>query len=620
MMVDHRFDPRAALSLRTSLSYHADRHLPQKELKVPASLTALETILRGRSATKCETATLDFKEAKANYKEACNDLAEAAVCFANANGGVIVVGVADAKSGAEAFVGCDMDPSSLRSRIHQLTSPSLLVEIEGFEFAGKRLLEITVPEGLEVYSTSRGYTYQRVHTDCVPMRPMDVTRLSEERRGIDWSSISSEQSVEAIDPIALRYCRRLLASSTDASRQRYASLNDSDLLRALKLVATDGRLNNAGELLLCGSGTTAPQEVVVYQHKRTQAGETDAILRVDAPLALAFDEVVRAIGTRQGITPVTLSSGQQLQIEDYPSAAIREGIVNALIHGDWRSKLPIQIEHSPEYLRITSPGPLVSGVTVNNILTRGSRARFPTLAAAFRTLGLAEEVGQGVDRMFREMIRSGRDIPLITEDQEQVTVLFRGQPPRTRITKFVSTLPPEEQDDTDTLLIIRLLCDKRTVKADSIAAYVQRSPEEAQASLRRLSGEPAALLEPTRGTMTRRYPSYRLRADVITALGNAVSYHTRTGDDIDKKVVEHLNDYGEVNNRTIQRLFDVDVYQARDILRNLVDRDIIVRTSVASRGATVKYSPGPAFPTKKAHNRRPPRSTTGRGHDDERLF
>lgn len=566
---------------------------------MPTVLAELDAIMRGRSAFKTESETLDFKEAKTNFKEACNDLTEAAVCFANASGGVIVVGVVDANSGPEAFAGCSLDAVTLRSKIHQLTSPNLLVEVEEFEFSGKRLLEIRVPEGLEVYSTSKGYTYQRINTDCMPMRPMDVTRLTEERRGIDWSATSSGHPVEDIDLFAMRYCKRLLASSADPARQRYAGLSDTDLLQALKLVADNGNLTRAGELLLCSDAATGPAELIVYQHKRTQAGESDAILRLGSPLVLAFEEVVQAVRARQGITPVTLTSGQQLQIEDYPSAAFREALVNALVHGDWRARIPIQIEHSPQYLRVSSPGPLVSGVTVKNILTRGSRARFPSLAAAFRILGLAEEVGQGVDRMYREMIRSGRDIPLINEDQEQVSVLFRGQTPKTRITKFLATLPPEEQEDTDTLLIIRLLCEKRTVKADLVADYIQRSAEEAQASLRRIASEPVAIIEPTRGTVNRRNPSYRLRAAVIAQLGNAVAYHGRAVDDIDKKIIDHLDDYGEINNRTIQRLFDVDVYQARDILQNLVGREIIARSSTQRRGVAVKYSPGPAFPAGK---------------------
>ncbi|GII02304.1 RNA-binding domain-containing protein [Planobispora takensis] len=568
-------------------------------------LRALDAVAAGTMARKCENERLDFKEAKPDFKEACSDLAEAAVCFANAGGGFIVVGVVDSKAGHEAFVGCELDPGVLRGRIHQLTSPNLLVEVTALEFSGARLLIIAVPAGLDVYSTTKGYAYQRINDQCVPMRPLDISRLTEERRGIDWSATSSGRSIEEVDPLALRYCRRLLQNSSDATRQSYGRLSDIDLFRVLKVVADDGSLNRAGELLLCENSTSTLLDLAVYQHRRTQAGEADAIVRMQSPMVLAFEEVLQSIRARQGITPVTLADGQQIQIEDYPSAAVREAIANAFIHGDWRLRSPIQVDHSSEYLRITSPGPLVNGITVNNILTMGSRARYPTLASAFRLLGLAEEVGQGVDRMFREMIKSGREAPTIVEDRDQVAVAFRGQPPNTKIARFLATLPIEEQEDTDALLIIRALCRKRTVDASEIAPVIQRSADEAQASLLRLSTSPVDILEPTRGTMRRTFPSYRLRGEVVSRLGAAVSYHSRAIDEIDRKVIEHIRDYGEVNSRTIQRLFDVDVYQARDILRDLVGREIITRTSEQSRGTAVRYGPGPAFPAKKGRSKTP---------------
>lgn len=568
-------------------------------------LRALEAVASGTTARKCENERLDFKEAKPDFKEACSDLAEAAVCFANAGGGFVVVGVVDSKAGHEAFVGCELDPGVLRGRIHQMTSPNLLVEVTPLDFSGASLLVVTVPAGLDVYSTTKGYAYQRINDQCLPMRPLDISRLTEERRGIDWSATSSGRSIEEVDPLALRYCRRLLQNSSDAARQSYGRLSDIDLLRVLKGVADDGSLNHAGELLLCENSTSTLLDLAVYQHRRTQAGEADAIVRMQSPMVLAFEEVLQSIRARQGITPLTLVDGQQIQIEDYPSAAVREAIANAFIHGDWRLRSPIQVDHSAEYLRIISPGPLVNGITVNNILTMGSRARYPTLASAFRLLGLAEEVGQGVDRMFREMIKSGREAPAIVEDRDQVTVAFRGQPPNTKIARFLATLPIEEQEDTDALLIIRTLCRKRTVDANAMAPVIQRSADEAQASLLRLSTSPVDILEPTRGTMRRTFPSYRLRGEVVSRLGAAVSYHSRAVDEIDRKVIEHIRDYGEVNSRTIQRLFDVDVYQARDILRDLVGREIITRTSEQKRGTAVRYGPGPAFPVKKVRSKMP---------------
>jgi ATP-dependent DNA helicase RecG len=565
----------------------------------------LQAIAAGTTARKLENETLEFKQAKPVPKEAWVDLAEAAVCFANASGGTIVVGVVDDKSGADAFVGCDLDAATLRQRIYHLTQPGLVVSVSETEFLGKRLLAISVPEGIEVHATSKGFTSHRINGECVPMRPSDISRLSEERRGIDWSAGASGRPIDEIDPLALRYCRRLLSTSTIHSRQTYARFSDPDLLAALRAVADDGSLTRAAELMLCHSAGRDVRDAAVYQHCRTHAGEPDSILRLEPPIVLAFEDILQAIRTRQGITPVSLPDGQQLQIEDYPMAAIREALGNAFIHGDWRLNSPISIEHSGDYLRITSPGPLVSGITVHNILTKGSKARYASLAAAFRLLGLAEEVGQGIDRMYREMIRSGRDTPEISEDQDQVSVLFRGQPPNTRVTKFLASLPAEEQEDTDALLIVFMLCRRRTVDAKTVAPVIQRSEGEAQAVLRRLSSEPVSILEPTRATLRRAFPSYRLTGNSIAQLGHAVAYHRRATDDIDRKIVEHLRDYEDINSRTVQRLFDLNVYSARDILADLVKRQIIVRTSEQKRGVAVKYGRGPAFPSpKKAPSRK----------------
>jgi ATP-dependent DNA helicase RecG len=565
----------------------------------------LDAVWAGTPAGDLESETVDFKQQKSDVKEACTHLAEAAVCFANSGGGLIVVGISDRPGGENAFLGSTLDPTMLRARIYRSTSPGLLVEVEEVRYRGIRLLAVTVPEGLDVYSSTKGIATQRIGDQCLPMRPDEITRLSEERKGVDWSAKSSGRSPDDVDPFALRYCQRLLANSADPARQRYARLSDTDLLRVLQATADDGRLTHAGELLLCGGPLNDSIEAVVYQHRRTPGGEPDAILRLETPLVIAFEELNRAIRSRQGITPVTLADGQQIQIEDYPEGAVREAIANAFIHGDWRMRVPVQVDHSPAYLGITSPGPLVAGITVNNILTKGSRLRYPALAHSFRLLGLAEEVGQGIDRMYREMIRSGRDVPAISEESDQVSVRFKGQPPNTRIARFLAALPDQERDDTDALLIIRYLCGKRTTNASEIAPIVQRPPEEAQAALLRLATEPLGVLEPTRGTIRRTFPSYRLRAAVITSLGAAVAYHSRATDDIDKKVIEHVRDYGDINNRTVQRLFDVDVYQARDILRDLVGREILTRTSTQKRGTAVRYGPGPAYPRRTARRRKP---------------
>lgn len=92
---------------------------------------ALALILRGtRSADSLENQTLDFKSQKPSDKETYQDLAEAAVCFANSTGGRIVLGVADTELGQDAFLGTSLPVDVLRARIHALTEPSLVVTVE----------------------------------------------------------------------------------------------------------------------------------------------------------------------------------------------------------------------------------------------------------------------------------------------------------------------------------------------------------------------------------------------------------------------------------------------------------------------------------------------------------
>jgi ATP-dependent DNA helicase RecG len=221
-------------------------------------------------------------------------------------------------------------------------------------------------------------------------------------------------------------------------------------------------------------------------------------------------------------------------------------------------------------------------------------------------LGLAEEVGRGIDRMYREMIRAGRDIPRITSAFDHVRVALVGGAPKTQISRFVAQLPPEEREDTDTMLVLFRLCSVRTVTAPEMALILQKTTEEATAVLRRLSSDRIPILEPTRQTARRSLPSYRLRGEVLRALGSAIPYQRRTVDEIDRKVIAHVREYGMVTNRTVQNLLDVGLQRAKTILADLVKRGVLVKTSPHERGPGVEYGAGRRFPesTSRGHPKR----------------
>ena len=122
------------------------------------------------------------------------------------------------------------------------------------------------------------------------------------------------------------------------------------------------------------------------------------------------------------------------------------------------------------------------------------------------------------------------------------------------------------------------------------------------------------MIEPTRGTFRRRHPKYRLREHALRSLGTAVRYRRRGTDELDRKVIAHVREYDRITNRTVRNLFDVDVNRARDILADMVQREILMKTSEAARGPSVEYGPGTRFPSARGRQSR----ATGAAPADDR--
>lgn len=566
---------------------------------------ALAAIQAGATPRDLESTTLEFKEQGRSDGDTLKIVAEAALCFANSSGGVVVLGVADQKAGATALVGCSLDVDAVRRRVWELSRPPLTVDAWDEQVGKTRLVFVSVPQSPEIHSDPQGRAPRRVGRDCQPMDPSEQMRLREDRLGIDLTARETELGLKDLWEPALEVARALLANFTD-ERRRLARLGTEELLRALGVVTNAGRILVAGQLLFAKPPPgSAP--AIVYEYRATPGGEPKAIERLSAPLLTGFQATLQLVRARQSVTPLNLPGGQQVQLEDFPTLAVREALANATIHRDHHLGGPVNVIHSPELLAVVSPGPLVSGVTPENILTHPSKPRNPCLARAARVLGLAEEVGRGVDRMFREMISAGRDLPRIESHHDHVRVSLVGGRANTQVARYAAQLPEQERDDTDTMLVLFRLCSAKTVSAQQLAPLLQKAVVEAEQVLRRLATDVVGIVEPTRQTARRTNPSYRLRGDVLRELGAAVPYQRRTVDEIDRKVIAHVREYGKVTNRTVQNMLDVEVQRARGILKDMVDRHLLRKTSKAQRGPGVEYGPGSRFPG-KGKAKAPPRS------------
>lgn len=554
----------------------------------------LGAILAGDVADDHETHALDFKQDARSENETRTNLAKAAACFANADGGTLVLGVKERSSGEAAILGTKHAPDWCRQAIHELTTPSLLVDGSAFRFAGRTFVRLDVPRGIAVHEAD-GRFRRRIGKSCERMTALEIAQLSNDRTGADWSGEDAEVALTAVEPEAMQVARRGLAEKT-SSNTTPSSLSDTDLLTQLRLVRRGrSRLIKAAMVLLGDDDEFWPR--VQYTYRRTAGAEPVGLPPTyEAPLARVLDQVMEAISSRVETVPMNLPDGRQLQIADFPVPAVREALANALLHRDYRVATAVRVEHSPESLRITSPGLLPPGVTPDNILTHDSNPRNVRLFRAAEKIGLAEERGLGIDRMYRETIRSGHPTPVILENKSDVQVIFTRGARNRRFIRFIANLPEAERDSVESLLTIQALLTRASLSSEELAPVIQKTQGEAEAVLERLAARAETpVIEPTRKTRRHREPRYVLTSDTLRALGPVVEYNSMSVDDIDRKILLHLKEYGRISNKTLQNMLDVDVYRARDILKKLVEQEIIVRTSSQTRGIAVEYGLGARF-------------------------
>ncbi|HEX6236150.1 MAG TPA: ATP-binding protein [Acidimicrobiales bacterium] len=552
---------------------------------------ALTSIALGITARDMEADQLEFKQVGRDLKETLRILADAAVCFANARGGDIVLGVVDDQSGPDAFQ--DVPPGlsfdAIRKGIFDRTRPSLTCFVTERLEHGRRLVIVSVPPGVGTCSNAAGLATRRLGRECLPFTPDQQREVLAARGLLDWSSGTTDVRSVDLDPLEVERLRHLLRR---AGRDELASQDSDRLLVDLRLASSDGRATRAGLLLLAPAEVLAghlPEYGYSYQYRPTSGAEATNRLRGRQPMLAAIELLIEAVERRSQMEPLNLPGGVQITLSDYPIDAVRELVVNALIHRSYETHGTVDIEHTGDQLTISSPGGLVAGVTPANILTYPSTPRNRLLTETVAVLQLAERTGQGVDRAYREMLRSGKEPPTFHAEDVLVRAVLEGGAGNTSFVRYISELPDTLGRDVDVLLALSMLRRRRTIDAVGLSGVIQRSPAEAQRILQRLSE--ARVAEPTRRTAHHPTPTYRLRAEAVAALARALTYHRRQLDGSDEKVLEHIREYGYVTNRTVQRMFDIDVYRARNLLADMRARGLIVKIGEARGGPGVRYGP-----------------------------
>lgn len=138
-------------------------------------------------------------------------------------------------------------------------------------------------------------------------------------------------------------------------------------------------------------------------------------LAIKSPLPIAIDEALAFIRRNTSMKAV-IQAMQRVDIPQYPHEAVREAVINAVLHADYSTmRSSIQVAIFDDRMEITNPGPLPLGLSLEIALSGVSQLRNRVLGRVFRELRLIEQWGSGLARIRDVCLQYGGSSPKFEE-------------------------------------------------------------------------------------------------------------------------------------------------------------------------------------------------------------
>jgi ATP-dependent DNA helicase RecG len=518
-----------------------------------------------------------------------DDLVEAVVCLANRSSdtpGWLLIGVEDdgRVTGARPrHESGRTDPVRLGALIANRTRPSLTPRVALVPCQGKEVVVVEVPRmSAPVGTTSGHYVRRAIAADgrpcCLPMFFHEMHARQADRGAEDYSAlVVPDASWDDLDPLEFERFRRSIRERRNGD-QPLLALPDLELAKALGAVEANGNVRNVRVLglLLFGRADSLrrflPTHEAAFQVLAGQKVEVNDFFRW--PLLRVMEECEQRFAARNREQELLVGM-LRVAVPDYPPAAFREALANALIHRDYTRLGAVHVQWHADRLEISNPGGFPEGVRLDNLLVTAPRPRNPLLADAFKRAGIVERTARGIDTIFYEQLRNGRPAPSYDRSNESsvVVVLPGGQ----ANLEFVRLLAEESRAGRDLrldeLLILNALWQDRRLTTEQAARLTQKPEPDARAVLNRLVE--AGLVEP-RGE--RKGRTWHLSAATYRRLGQPAAYVRQRGFEPlqqEQMVLQYVDKFGRITRADTCSLCQVGPYQAYRILKVLEEKGLL---------------------------------------------
>lgn len=329
-----------------------------------------------------ETENIEFK------LQFTEEIYKEVIAFANTDGGIIYVGI-DNDGNVIGLADVDKEYTRITNGIRDAIMPDVTVCVK-FTVQENKVVRITVSEGTNkpYYLKSKGLkpngVFVRQGASSAPASPEQIRMMIKESDGDTFEEI---RSVE----------QELTFEAAEKAFRRYGVEFGTEKFRALGITEKDGNIYTNLALLLSDQCRHTTKIAVFSDEICTDFRDSREF---GGSVFTQFEDSVNYLALCNKTRSV-IKGVERTDKKDYPEEAIREALLNALVHRDYGFSGSIIINVTDKKAEFISLGGLLPGLSTDDILIGISQPRNKNLAEIFHRLRLIESYGTGIRRIFK---------------------------------------------------------------------------------------------------------------------------------------------------------------------------------------------------------------------------
>lgn len=318
-----------------------------------------------------------------------DDIKKSVVAFANSSGGVLYVGIADAGN----IVGlsdANADMLSINNMLRDGIKPdiTLFVRCHTERIDNRDIIRIDVQSGTDrpYYLVGKGIrpegVYVRHGAASVPATDTSIRKMIRETDGDSYERLRSVEQNLTFTSAAVEFEKRKVRFGTSQ-------------MATLGMVNADKIYTNLA--LLLSEQCVHTIKAAVFQDKTQQIFKDRQ--EFCGSLFRQINDVYNYLDLNNKIT-ATFDKLLRIDNRDYPEPALREALLNAVVHREYSTSGSILVKIFSDRIEFISPGGLVSGIEIEDIMSGYSACRNSGLADVFYRLQFIEAYGTGIQKIY----------------------------------------------------------------------------------------------------------------------------------------------------------------------------------------------------------------------------